>query len=313
MIRLADVTKEYGGRIARARGRTVRALDGVSLEVPPGTALGIVGPNGAGKSTLIRLLLGYLRPTSGEVAVGGEPPRAYVERHGIAYVPEVAALPPGVTPRIALQTFSALGEVPNWRERTAMVMKKLGLEEVADRRVGALSKGTVQRVAIAQAFLGSRAVMVLDEPTTGLDPEWVAELRDLVAEWRGEDASRVVVIASHDLSELERAAERVVVLEAGRIRETIDLRAGAGRPAYRLEVEPAFGAREAVAAVFPGAISEDGPPFAFRVEVPEMAEMGRRVAALVERGVVVRAFAPERVTLEDRYRRGRRREKGGER
>jgi ABC-2 type transport system ATP-binding protein len=310
MIRLLEVTKEYGGWMARARGRTVRALDAVSLEVPPGAALGIVGPNGAGKSTLIRLLLGYIRPTAGEVSVGGMPPRAYAEARGVAYVPELATVPPRWTPRFALQAFSALGEVADWRERTAVVMERLGLEEVADRRVGALSKGTQQRLALAQALLGSRAVMVLDEPTTGLDPEWIARLRDLVAEWRREDPARVVVIASHDLDELERTAERVVVLESGKIRETIELGAAGARPAYRLEVEPSAGAAEAVAALFPGALPEEGAPLAYRVEVPDAAEMGRRVAALVGRGVVVRAYAPERVTLEDRYRRGRR-EKGG--
>jgi ABC-type multidrug transport system ATPase subunit len=303
MIRLVDVTKEYGGRIARARGRTVRALDGVSLEVPPGTSLGIVGPNGAGKSTLIRLLLGYLRPTSGEVALEGEPPRAYVERHGVAYVPEVVAIPRHWTARFALHAYAALGEVESHHEKADAALAKLGLEEMADRRVSALSKGTLQRLGIAQALLGNRSIMVLDEPTSGLDPEWIARLRDIVAEWRAADPRRVVVIASHDLDELERTAERVAVLQSGKVREVIDLRASAARvPAWRLEVEPTPGAEEAVRAVFPGALPEEGPPLAFHVEAGDAPEMNRRVAALMERGVTVRAWTPERETLEERYR-----------
>ena len=306
MIRLVDVTKEYGGRIARARGRGVRALDGVSLEVPPGTSLGIVGPNGAGKSTLIRLLLGYLRPTRGEVALEGAPPRAYVERHGVAYVPELVAIPRHWSARFALHAFAALGEISSHREKADAALEKLGLGEVAGRRVGALSKGTLQRLAIAQALLGDRAIMVLDEPTHGLDPEWIARLREIVAEWRAADPRRVVVIASHDLDELERNTERVAVLESGKVREIIDLRASAARaPAWRLEVEPTPGADEAVRALFPGALPEEGPPLAFHVEAADAREMNRRMAALMERGVTVRAWAPERETLEERYR-GRR-------
>jgi len=310
MIRIAEVTKEYGGRLARARGRSVRALDGVSLSVEPGAALGIVGPNGAGKSTLIRLLLGYLRPTSGSVEIGGQLPRAYVERHGVAYVPELAAIPPRWTVRFALHAFAALGEVPGSGERVDAVLARLGLEEVQRRPVGALSKGTLQRVAIAQALLAERAVMVLDEPTHGLDPEWIARLREIVAEWRAADPRRVVVMASHDLDELERTTERVAVLESGRVREVLDLRPTAGFPAYRLEVEPAEGAAAAVREIFPGAVGEEGPPLSFHVEAKDAAELNRRLAELLRRGVTVRAWAPERVTLEERYRRVRGRGRG---
>ncbi|HEX8693986.1 MAG TPA: ABC transporter ATP-binding protein [Longimicrobium sp.] len=311
MIRLEEVTKEYGGWLARARGRTVRALDGVSLAVEPGTALGIVGPNGAGKSTLIRLLLGYLRPTAGRVTLAGAAPRVYVEHHGVAYVPEVVAVPRHWSVRFALRAYAALGEVPDWRARVDAAVERLGLGEVADRRVSALSKGTLQRLAIAQALLGERWLMVLDEPTNGLDPEWIARLRDIVAEWRRADPRRTVVIASHDLDELERSTERVAVLESGKVREVIDLRPVAGFPAYRLEVEPAPGAAEAVRAAFPGAVPEEGPPLAFRVEAKDTAELNRRVAELIGRGLTVRALAPERVTLEDRYRRRKGGKRGG--
>jgi ABC-2 type transport system ATP-binding protein len=172
----------------------------------------------------------------------------------------------------------------------------------------------LQRVAIAQALLGERAVMVLDEPTSGLDPEWIAELRAIVAEWRAADPARVVLIASHDLDELERTADRVAVLEAGRLREVIDLRAPALRfPAYRLEVEGASHAGDAVRACFPGAVAEEGPELAFRVQPADADDLNRRVAELIRRGVAVRALSPERETLEQRFHGavGRRRDPEG--
>ena len=111
MIQLDEVAKEYGGWIARARGRVVRALDGVTLHVPPGTAMGIVGPNGAGKSTLIRLLLGYIRPSGGSVRVDGMEPRAYVGARGMGYVPEIVSIPPAWTVGHAMRVYAALAEL----------------------------------------------------------------------------------------------------------------------------------------------------------------------------------------------------------
>ncbi|MBV9110190.1 MAG: ABC transporter ATP-binding protein [Gemmatimonadetes bacterium] len=303
MIHLDNVAKEYGGWLARARGRRVRALDGVSLHVPPGTVLGIVGPNGAGKSTLIKLLLGYLRPSAGTLRVDGLAPRAYAERRGISYVPELPTLPPSWTVEHAMRVFASLGELEEPAPKIGAALERVGLKEVTERRVGALSKGMMQRLAIAQALLGERALMVLDEPTSGLDPEWIAELRAIVAEWRAAANGRVALIASHDLNELERTADRVAVLEAGRVREVIDLRAPeAAFPAYRLEVESTAGAGEAVHACFPGAVAEEGSPLAFRVQASDAEDLNRRVAALLARGVAVRALAPERPTLEQRFR-----------
>jgi len=312
MIRLDGVEKEYGGWMARARGRVVRALAGVSLHVPPGVAMGIVGPNGAGKSTLIRLLLGYIRPSAGAVRVDGMEPRAYVGRRGMAYVPESVTIPPAWSVGHAMRVFAALGELDGPAAKIEAALRRVGMEDAAHRRVGALSKGMLQRVAIAQALLGERRVMVLDEPTGGLDPEWIAELRAIVAEWRAADPARVVLIASHDLDELERTADRVAVLEGGELREVIDLRAPAlVFPAYRLEVEGAAHAGEAVRACFPGAMAEEGPELAFRVHPADTDDLNRRVAELLKRGVAVRALSPERETLEQRFHGAVGRRRGG--
>ncbi|HEX8454826.1 MAG TPA: ABC transporter ATP-binding protein [Longimicrobium sp.] len=303
MIRFTDVVKEFAGPLARARGGAVRALDGVTLDVPPGTALGIVGPNGAGKSTLIRLLLGYIRPTRGRVEVHGMAPRGYVEKHGVAYVSELVAIPPSWTTRGALDAYAALAEVDHARARVDEVMERMEIAAVANRRVGYLSKGNLQRLAMAQALLAPRGVMVLDEPTSGLDPEWISRLRSVLAEWRAEDPARTLLIASHNLDELERTADLVAVLESGRVRELLDLRAAEGiNPPYRLEVEDTPGAVKAVHEVFPGALEEEGAPWAFRVDPASPREISERLAALLARGVVVRAVAPQRLRLEERVR-----------
>jgi ABC-2 type transport system ATP-binding protein len=304
MIELTEVTKEYGGPLARLRGERVRALDGVTLRVPPGTAVGLVGPNGAGKSTLIRLLLGYISPTGGGVQVGGMLPRDFAERHGIAYVPDRVSLPPTWTVRGALRAFAALGEVDGAGERIDKTMRRLGLADLAGRRVAALSKGNLQRLALAQALLADRKVMIMDEGADGLDPEWVARVRDILAEWRRADPERVLVYASHDLDEVERVAEQAVVLAEGRVREVIDLRgAGGPLPAYRLEVEGADASRR-VEAAFPGALPVPGEAHAFRVEAASPRELTHRLQGLIERGAVVRALVPEGPTLRERYRRG---------
>ena len=219
MVELEAVVKDYRGLMRRP----VRALDGVTLRVASGSALGIIGLNGAGKSTLLRALLGYVRVTSGTVRIAGETARRYVERNGVAYVPERTAIPPTWSVRGALHAFGMLGNLgEDARERVEGAMERLGLTELAERRVGTLSKGNLQRLAIAQMLLGDRRLMVLDEPTDGLDPVWIAELRRIVAEWRAADPERVVILASHNLPEVERMTERVLVLHEGRVRAEIE-------------------------------------------------------------------------------------------
>jgi ABC-2 type transport system ATP-binding protein len=304
MIRLQKVVKEYGGPLARLRGERVRALDGVSLHVPPGAAVGLVGPNGAGKSTLIRLLLGYIAPTAGGVQVGGMLPRDYAERHGVAYVPDRVSLPPAWTVGGTLRAFAALGEVDQASERIQKVLRKLGLAEIAARRVSALSKGNLQRLAIAQALLGDRKVMVMDEGTDGLDPEWVARVREMLVEWRRADPERVLIFASHDLDEVERVADRAVILSEGRVREVVELDGGGGpAPAYRLQVEGAEAARR-VADAFPGALPLRGDAHTFRVEAGGARDLTRRLQTLIAAGGIVRSVAPEAGSLRDRYHQG---------
>jgi ABC-2 type transport system ATP-binding protein len=221
MIDFNEVTKTYRPGLLR-RGEPVRALDGVTLRVESGTALGLVGLNGAGKSTLLRIVLGYISPTSGEALIASIRPRTYVERHGVAYVPERVTIPRSWTVSGALKAYAMLGNLEDdaWH-RVDAVMRRLGLEQIADRKISQLSKGNLQRVGIAQALLGERKLMVLDEPTESLDPIWIVEMREILEEWMSDDPERVLVIASHNLPEVERVTNRVVLLHNGRIAEEL--------------------------------------------------------------------------------------------
>lgn len=225
MIELDDVVHEYRSLLP-GRG-SARALNGVSLRLNEGGVVGLVGVNGAGKTTLIRILLGFLRPHEGRAAIGGLSPRDYVQRFGIGYVPERVAIPARWTVEGALRAYGMMGDAgEDLGDRVARVMSRLGLEEVRQRLVGTLSKGNLQRLAVAQALLGDRRLLVLDEPTDGLDPVWIAELRAILRDWREADPDRVAIVATHDLHFLERAADRVVMLHEGRM--VADLVGGAG-------------------------------------------------------------------------------------
>lgn len=289
-----------GRRYRSLRGREVRALDGVSLTLARGEVLGVAGPNGAGKSTLINLLLGFLPPTSGRVTVDGVPPRAYVERAGVGYLSELMTVPPRWSPRDALRRYGTLAGLadPALARRVDESLAAFGLEEHADKPARALSKGTLQRVGLAQALLRDEALLVLDEPTHGLDPVWTARFRDLVAGVRRPD--RAILITSHNLDELERLADRVAILAGGQLQRVVRTgaaaAAGEGAVAYRIGF--AAGAEHA-AAVFPGARAAGRGEV--EVDAPSLAALNAGLAALLARGAVLTAVAPARTALEQEF------------
>ncbi|HEU4585728.1 MAG TPA: ABC transporter ATP-binding protein [Gemmatimonadaceae bacterium] len=213
MIELHSVTKIYRSPL----GRPVRAVEGFSLTVERGEVVGLAGPNGAGKSTLINILLGYLSPTAGAVTIGSIAPRDYIEAHGVGYLAELVAIPPAWTVHSALVRYSVLAGLAEReiRSRVAEVVAQLGLGEHERKKVRQLSKGTLQRLGLAQALLGDSEVMILDEPAHGLDPTWTLRFRDLVGELRR--PGRAMLVVSHDLDELERTADRVAIMHRGRL------------------------------------------------------------------------------------------------
>lgn len=209
MIELCNVTKRYG---------TVEAVNGLSFSAPDGQIVGLLGQNGAGKTTTLNMLTGYFPPTSGEVRVDGmdmlQDPRA-CKRH-IGYLPEKPPLYDEMTVTAYLKFVCELREVK--REAIAQHVQHIaatcGLTEVAGRLVGHLSKGYRQRVGIAQALCGDPDVLVLDEPTVGLDPKQVREIRELI---RQLGKTHTVIFSSHLLPEIQQLCDRVVILHKGKL------------------------------------------------------------------------------------------------
>jgi ABC-2 type transport system ATP-binding protein len=291
MVELEQVTKWYGRRRSRAA-----ALRDVSLRVPPGSVWAVVGPNGAGKSTLLGIVLGFLAPSKGRARIGGELPRHHLRDEGAGYLPERFSLPAEWRVRDALRMFARLegGSIGNAEQAASL----FGLEPHLDKRTRELSRGLLQRVGLAQALLARRNLIVLDEPTEGLDPLWRIRLRDAIAAVRGEE--RTIIIASHDLAEVERVADRAVLLDGGTVREVLDLRTDNEPTSYRIVLaEPSSAVRDA----FPDARDEPGGDHpGFTVNVAGPVELSQRISALLQLGGVIAAVEPLRRPLEQRVR-----------
>ena len=216
MIELEHVTKRYG---------SIPALRDVSLHVPRGQTVGLLGRNGAGKTTALNLMAGYFPPTEGRVRIGGKDmltdPRTC--KRTIGYLPEKPPLYDEMTVEDYLAFVSELREVVRKANRAhvAEIIGLCALTDVRQRLIGHLSKGYRQRVGIAQALCGAPEVLILDEPTVGLDPKQTAEMRELIRRL-GEE--HTVVFSSHILSEVQQLCSRVIILNEGKAVQSIDLR-----------------------------------------------------------------------------------------
>ncbi len=201
---------------AARRQPRVRALDGVDLVALAGECVGIVGPNGAGKSTLLRIAAGLLRPGGGEAWVCGLRPGCLEARRSVGFAPEQPAFFPELTVREVLAHVAA-AHADNATARRARVAEALalgGLEDWADRRAGSLSRGIGQRLALAQAAMGRRELVLLDETLSGIDPVAQRDARERIRTLV--ERGVTVVVASHDLAAVERLASRVAILSGGR-------------------------------------------------------------------------------------------------
>ena len=296
MIQFSGVGKTYRSWL----GRTVNAVADFSLTINEGEVLGLAGPNGAGKSTLIGLLLGFMRPTSGSVTVYGLPPRTFVQRHGMGYLSELVAVPGSWRTENALRRYALLAGIApdNVEARVETVIGQLGLEEHRKKLIKQLSKGNLQRVGLAQSLLHDERILILDEPTHGLDPMWTQRFRDLVDELRRPD--RAIFIASHNLDELQRISDRVAIIDRGRLQRVVDLKVAPTTEVhapYRITV--ASGA-EHVRAVFPDA-TLDGPG-EFDIPQRSLDALNRQLAELLSRGALVVSVSPVHAALEQQFR-----------
>lgn len=209
MIEVSHLTKKYGGHLA---------VDDVSFTVEDGQIYGLLGPNGAGKSTIMNILTGYLSATNGQVTVAGHPlpEEADEAKACVGYLPEQPPLYPEMTVGEYLNFVAELKKVPRAqrKEQVLRAARRTGLEKVLPRLIRSLSKGYKQRVGIAQALLGSPKIIILDEPTVGLDPAQVIEMRKLIREL---GKAHTVILSSHILSEVQAVCQQVLILSKGKL------------------------------------------------------------------------------------------------
>ncbi len=208
---LVKVFKDFWGR------PKARAVDGVDLNIKRGEVFGLLGPNGSGKSTTIKLLLGLLRPSAGHIEVFGRAPDDVVTKERIGYLPEESYLYRYFTPGETLNFFGKLFDLPahERRTRSAQLIEMVGLQAAQDRTVGEFSKGMQRRIGLAQALINDPDLVILDEPTAGLDPIGCREVKDVIRALarRG----KTVILSSHLLADVEDVCDRVVIYYGGKI------------------------------------------------------------------------------------------------
>jgi len=217
MIEATDLSKRYGD---------VVAVDAVSFRVERGEVVGFLGPNGAGKTTTMRMLTGFLPPTDGSASIAGhdvfeEPLEA---RRAVGYLPEFPPLYPEMTVESFVDYVARLKDVPRARRREAVdrALERCALADVSRRVIGTLSKGYRQRVGLAQAIVHDPPVLILDEPTVGLDPIQIREIRALIAELASGtgETQHTIVLSSHILQEVAAICRRIIMVSEGR--KTVD-------------------------------------------------------------------------------------------
>ncbi|MFE6591956.1 ABC transporter ATP-binding protein [Streptomyces sp. NPDC057781] len=286
-IDVQNLTKEYGTR---------RAVDDLTFTVHPGRVTGFLGPNGAGKSTTMRLVLGLDRPTSGTATVGGHPYAALHEplRH-VGALLDAHAAHGSRTARDHLRVLAASNRVPS--RRVDEVMEETGIASVARHRVKTYSLGMRQRLGIAAALLGDPEVVMLDEPSNGLDPEGIIWIRGLLRRLAAE--GRTVLVSSHLMNETASFADHLIVLGRGRLladtpmREFIDARV---RPRVRIRTPDATALKAALARHGHDAVEHDDGYWT--VHHARVDDIGRIVSGA---GVPVLELAPDEGTLEQAY------------
>ena len=270
VIETRGLTKTYG---------TVRALDGLDLSIPRGGVYGVLGPNGAGKSTLFRILLGLIRASDGTATVMGGAVTELSHMRRMGSMIETPRFPPYMTARQVLRWLAlehgvaAEADIPRWLDR-------VGLTEAADRKVRGFSVGMLQRLGVAGALLSKPELVILDEPTSGMDPPGIQEMRALIRSLADDDGV-TVVLASHQLLEVQRVCDRVAIMNRGKlVREGAVSELTATGERLRLSVKPVERVAEILGA---NGAREDGAVLAniARAEAPAL------IKALVEAGIEI--------------------------
>ena len=283
--------------LSKKFGRTV-ALAGLSMTVPRGEVFGFLGPNGAGKTTSVKLLLGLLKPTSGEGSLLGRPIGDLTTRRRIGYLPELFRYQGWLSAREVLALHCELAPLPRstWNDEITTVLDTVGLSDRADDRVSTFSKGMQQRLGLGAALLGEPELVFLDEPTSALDPVGRHDVREMI---RGL-ASRgtAVFLNSHLLSEVEQVCDRVAVVDHGRVIASGTMDELLSGTAVKVRVEGLDDAAKKKLAGF-GELDDEGDQLTFtKIEPARVPEL---VSTIVSLGGRVFEVAPRHQTLEDRF------------
>jgi ABC-2 type transport system ATP-binding protein len=279
--------------LTRRYGETIVAVDALDLRVRRGEVYGFLGPNGAGKTTTLRMLLGLVRPTSGTATVLGEAPGAAAGLARIGAMVETPAFYPYLSGRDNLRVLA--GHAGVHEDRVLAVLRQVDLDARGRDRTASYSLGMKQRLGVAAALLKDPELLILDEPTNGLDPAGMAEMRDFIRSLA--DGGRTVLLSSHLMTEVEHMSDRVGVIRDGSLvaEGTVDeLR---GRAGLRVRAEPLSEAIELVGGL-PGVASIAAADGVIDVDA-DAADAAAINRALVEAGIAVSELSPRRASLED--------------
>jgi ABC-2 type transport system ATP-binding protein len=286
-----DLRKTYAAPMG---GRVCPALVGVDLRVPTGTAFGLIGLNGAGKTTLIKSLLGVVRPTSGSVSVLGGVPDDPGVRARIGYLPERLHLPQAWSAVAFLASVARMKGRPERADSLRALLARVGLGDDADRRMGGFSKGMKQRVGLAAALLGQPDLLVLDEPSDGVDPLGRVEIRRILVGERQRGAT--IFLNSHLLSETERVCDRIGILHGGRLVREGTLEQLCGSPTrFRVRFAPGWD-RAAVTSL--GFVAAPGAD-TLLCDAPDAAALNDLLGRARTAGALLVELGPEQRDLED--------------
>ena len=293
LLEARDLSKHYGQTIA---------LESVSFEVHEGVT-GLLGPNGAGKSTVIKLFLGLIRPTSGSAEVMGKRPYDSVEgRARLGYMPETEALPSNMNASEFLMHMAQVSGLPpsEARIRAADILRHVGLDEERYRSIGEYSTGMKQRVKLAQALVHDPVIVLLDEPTAGLDPVGREDMLDLIRRI-GREFGISIVLSSHLMGDVERTCDRIIVLDNGKVIEEGEV-SGFIQETQTIYIEVDDNRDELVAALRKRGIESVIDGVAIVVEQSSEDEYDAIRDAIVEADARLRRLAPRRHQLTDIFR-----------
>src|SRR5262245_57325763 len=290
-IEAIGLSKTYRGLFQRGGQQ---ALAGLDLSVPRGAAFGLIGQNGAGKTTFIKTILGIVRPSAGVVrALGGSPEDPEI-RARIGYLPERLHLPQAATPIAFLSRVARLKRLPSEGAAVGRQLQRVGLGDEANVRIGSFSKGMRQRLGLAAALLGEPDLLVLDEPTDGVDPLGRAEIRRILSEERARGAT--LFLNSHLLSETERICDRIGILAGGRlVREGATVALSQSLDRYRVRFAPGHDPAALAAKGFTAAGGEG----AFTCVAPDPAKLNALLDDARGTGALLLELAPSARDLED--------------